>query len=52
MQAAIGGVDLYVITNAWSLKGVAYMVSRSGKADGHMDQFNSCFEDEYSNAQE
>ena len=52
MQAAIGGVHLYVMAYAWSLKGVTYMVLSCGKTVMHVDPYISHFEDEYGNVQE
>jgi hypothetical protein len=52
MQAAIGGVDLYVMAYAWSSKGLAYMVSSCGKTVMHVDPYIPRFEDEYGNVQE
>ena len=52
MQAAIGCVDLYIMTYAWSSKGVEYMVSSCWKTVMHTDPLTWCFEDEYGNVQE
>ena len=41
MQANIGGVELYVMVYAWSLKGVAYMVSSCGKTVRHEESYIS-----------